>query len=120
MKPGLFNIFVPDLEEAEKFYSDILEFKIKSRGNNYLIFDCGEMELIAFKCEKEGKIGDYSNEARSVIVFEVESINSTFNRLKEKGIIFLHSKPVQNFLGWYAAFSDSFGIVHEIFERKEM
>ena len=116
MKFGHVMIFVNDLEKAKWYYSELLGMETILEQENKLVFDIGGSKLIAFKCEKTTEIGDYSNEARTVLVFEVESIEHSFNEMKEMGIQFLHKKPTQ---GKYAAFVDPFGHVHEIAESTD-
>ncbi len=65
-------------------------------------------------------IKDYSNVARSVFVFEVASIDKTFDDLRLRGVKFLHEKPSENDFSRYAAFQDPFGNVHEISESKKV
>ncbi len=118
MKLGKMMIFVSDIAEAKRFYRDCLGFPVKSEMENRLEFAHEGVEFIAFKCDKNAVIEDYSNVARSVFVFEVESIEKALNDLRAKGVNFLHDAPAENDFSRYAAFSDPFGNVHEIFERK--
>jgi glyoxylase I family protein len=118
MKLGKIMIFVSDLTEASRFYCDVLDFPLKSETENCLEFIHEGIEFIAFKCEKDSIIEDYSNIARSVFVFEVESVEQKMSVLIEKGVKFLHQTPAKNDFSRYAAFCDPFGNVHEIFERK--
>lgn len=111
-------IFVSDLAKAKQFYCRVLDFPLKLEVANRLEFDCENCDFIAFKCAKDSVIADYGNVARSVFVFEVESIEKTMAKLLEKGVIFLHEIPAENDFSHYAAFRDPFGNVHEIFERK--
>lgn len=111
-------IFVSDLEEAKRFYCGVLGFSLKAEATNRLEFAHDGCDFIAFKCEKDSLIEDYGNAARSVFVFEVKSVEETMSELLEKGVSFLHKTPAENDFSRYAAFSDSFGNVHEIFERK--
>ena len=111
-------IFVSDLEEAKRFYCGILGFPVKAETENRLDFAHRGVDFIAFKCEKDATIEDYSNIARSVFVFEVESIEESLQDLRTKGVNFLHDQPAENEFSRYAAFFDPFGNVHEIFERK--
>lgn len=111
-------IFVSDMAEAKRFYCEVLGFPLKSETEQRLEFVHEGCDFIAFKCEKDAFIEDYSNVARSVFVFEVESIEKAMSDLRAKGVNFLHDKPAENDFSRYAAFSDSFGNVHEIFERK--
>jgi catechol 2,3-dioxygenase-like lactoylglutathione lyase family enzyme len=111
-------IFVSDIEAAKLFYRDVLGFSIKSETINRLEFVHDGCDFIAFECEKNAPIEDYSNIARSVFVFEVDSIEKALNDLRKRGVNFLHEEPAENEFSRYAAFSDPFGNVHEIFERK--
>lgn len=118
MKLGKMMIFVSDLKEAKRFYVDVLGFSIKTAADNRLEFVHEGCDFIAFKCSKNAIIEDYSDIARSVFVFEVDSIEETLIDLRARGVRFLHDKPAENEFSRYAAFSDPFGNVHEIFERK--
>ena len=107
-------IFVTDLQVAKQFYGQVLGFRLKSEQSNQLTFSHDDCNLVAFKCEKNTVVGDYSQEARSVFVFEVASIDQAFRDLKARGVRFLHDHPARNSFAQYAAFVDPFGIVHEI------
>lgn len=118
MKLGKMMIFVSDLAEAKRFYCDVLGFPLKSETDDRLEFVHQGCDFVAFKCEKDTVIKDYSTAARSVFVFEIESVAEMMNELIIKGVKFLHETPAENDFSRYAAFSDPFGNVHEIFERK--
>jgi len=118
MKLGLMMLFVPDLNEAKRFYCDILGFRLKAEENHALEFEHPACRFLAFKCDKNASTDNYSRIARSVFGFEVASIDQSFNELRSKGVSFLHSAPTENTFCRYAAFKDPFGNVHEIFEPK--
>ncbi len=118
MKLGKIMIFVSDLDEAKRFYCEKLGFPLKSETDRRLDFEHDGCDFIAFKCGKDSKIEDYNDDARSVFVFEVESITAIMAELRSAGVNFIHDGPVENEFSRYAAFSDPFGNVHEIFERK--
>lgn len=111
-------IFVSNISEAKRFYCDVLGFPVKSEAANRLEFAHEGCDFIVFKCEKDSVIEDYSNIARSVFVFEVDSVEQTMVELQKRGVNFLHEEPAENEFSRYAAFSDPFGNVHEIFESK--
>ena len=113
-------IFVSDLETAKDYYGNVLNFSLKAESKTSLTFISGDQDLIAFKCESDSLVENYSQTARSVFVFEVDSISEEFSKLKQKGVIFLHDKPSENEFCFYAAFRDPFGNVHEIVERKKL
>ena len=118
MKLGKMMIFVSDLAEAKRFYCDILGFPLKSETDNRLEFVHEGCDLVAFKCAKDAVIEDYSQVARSVFVFEVAALDQTLSELRARGVRFLHEEPAENDFSRYAAFSDPFGNVHEIYEPK--
>jgi catechol 2,3-dioxygenase-like lactoylglutathione lyase family enzyme len=120
MKLGKIMIFVSDLEAAKRFYCDILGFPLKDETDNRLAFVHEGCDFIAFKCESDASVENYSQVARSVFVFEVASIDQTLQELRAKGVRFLHQEPAENDFSRYAAFVDPFGNVHEIYEPKEI
>jgi catechol 2,3-dioxygenase-like lactoylglutathione lyase family enzyme len=120
MRLGRALIFVPDIPRAKAFYRDVLGLSLRRETAEHLVFSTttssSSWTLIVFRCDKSGSIGDYANEPRSVLVFEVDSIESAMRELAGKGVQFLHSEPGRNEFGRYAAFTDPFKNVHEIFE----
>lgn len=119
MKLGMLLIFVSDLTEAKHFYCNLLGFPLKEERNDRIEFIHEGCDFVAFKCDSNAIVENYSQVARSTFVFEVESIDETFQSLRSKGVRFLHETPNENDRSRYAAFVDPFGNVHEIFERKE-
>jgi catechol 2,3-dioxygenase-like lactoylglutathione lyase family enzyme len=111
-------IFVTDFDQAKQFYADVLGFALRVEGPRHLIFSRDGIELAAFLCDRRGQVGEYANEARSVLVFEVNSVELVMSELKAKGVRFIHDRPAANDWARYAAFIDPFGIVHEISEPK--
>jgi catechol 2,3-dioxygenase-like lactoylglutathione lyase family enzyme len=111
-------IFVPDISEARQFYTDVMGFEVAAESETHLSFAGAGCEFVAYKCDKPAGVGDYANEARSVLVFEVPNIESALQKLQTHNVTILHSKPSENQNGRYVAFEDPFGIVHEIFEPK--
>jgi len=109
-------IFVPDVPRAKAFYADVLGFHLQEEAAEHLVFTGSGWTLMVFHCEKRGSAGDYANEPRSVLVFEVDSIERAVEELTGKGVEFLHPEPGENEFGRYAAFTDPFGNVHEVFE----
>ncbi len=118
MKLGKIMIFVSNLAAAKNFYRDVLGFPIRNESERRLDFEHDGCDFVAFKCEKNAEALDYSEVARSGFVFEVKSVEETMDNLQKKGVHFLHSVPAENEFSRYAAFSDPFGNVHEIFERR--
>lgn len=111
-------IFVSDLEKAKGFYRDLLGFPIRSEQANKVEFTHDGCAFIAFKCEMDATVEDYSHVARSVFVFEVASIDRSLRELRAKGVRFLHEEPAENEFCRYVAMLDPFGNVHELYEPK--
>jgi catechol 2,3-dioxygenase-like lactoylglutathione lyase family enzyme len=111
-------VFVSDLAEAKRFYGETLGFRLKREDARSLHFAHAGCDLVAFKCERNTSVQNYGNEARSVFVFEVPSIDRALQDLRDKGVEFLHAVPAENNFSRYAAFTDPFGNVHEIYEPK--
>ncbi|AYC30073.1 VOC family protein [Paenisporosarcina cavernae] len=114
MEFGYVMVFVTDVQQAKQFYQDILELPLIHEEPNRLVFSMGPQKLVLFQADKKTETGDYSNEARTVLVFHVGDVHNTFAKLQEKGVQFLHTKPTE---ARYAAFTDPFGNVHEIAEK---
>ncbi|MGA9997808.1 MAG: VOC family protein [Pyrinomonadaceae bacterium] len=119
MRLGKLMMFVSDLAEAKRFYCDTLGFPLKAKNESRLEFVHEGCDLIAFKCERNAAVENYSRVARSVFVFEVASIDEAMQDLRAKGVSFLHTEPAENEFSRYAAFIDPFGNVHEIYEPKK-
>jgi glyoxylase I family protein len=118
MKLGAMMVFVPDLDGARRFYRDVLGFPVKAERTDHIVFAHEGCDLVAFRCERPAEVRDYSQAARSVFVFEVGSIEETMDDLRKQGVYVLHDRPAENEFSRYAAFTDPFGIVHEIYEPK--
>lgn len=118
MKLGKMLIFVSDLTEAKRFYGETLGFRLKHEDDRSLHFAHEGCDLVAFKCKRNAMVQNYSDEARSVFVFEVPSVDHAVQDLRDKGVEFLHAQPAENDFSRYAAFTDPFGNVHEIYEPK--
>lgn len=110
-------IFVPDLVKAKDFYCGTLGFDLTSEDERQLEFSFSNGKVVAFKCEKDGRVGDYGNEARSVFVFRVPDLDAMMAHMRRINVRFLHDVPAQTDLGRYAAFVDPFGNVHELYEE---
>jgi catechol 2,3-dioxygenase-like lactoylglutathione lyase family enzyme len=116
MRLGRALIFVPDVARAKAFYRDVLGLSLRDETAERLVFAGAGWTLLVFRCDRTVSVGDYATEPRSVLVFEVQSIERAMSDLASKGVRFLHAEPNRNEFGRYAAFVDPFGNVHEVFE----
>ena len=120
MKLGFTMVLTPDLEEAQRFYGDVLGLELKDQTPSQLIFDVVGAEFHVFQCGYAAPAHKHADSAATVCVFEVPSIDVAMRDLKNKGVIFLHETPAVNaHCGLrYAAFLAPGGNVHEIMERR--
>lgn len=100
-----FFMAVDNLEEARKYYENILDLKLK--------FDFSNKGMIAFNIGSEEPAIILKDKAvfanvKSTIWFEVENVYVEYNRLKDKGVKFL-SEPFKIATGMAVEFEDPFG-----------
>jgi catechol 2,3-dioxygenase-like lactoylglutathione lyase family enzyme len=121
MKLGVIVVLTPDLDEARRFYRDVLDLKLTGETANQLAFDLAGTEFHVFSCT-DAAPGAYRHgaTAATVCAFEVASIEAEMRRMTAAGVVFLHARPAENaFSGTrYAAFQAPGGNVHEIVERR--
>jgi catechol 2,3-dioxygenase-like lactoylglutathione lyase family enzyme len=119
VKLGVVVVLTPDLDEARRFYRDLLGLGLAAENANQLVFDLDGAELHVFSCADPAP-GDYRHgaTAATVCAFEVASIEAEMARMRDAGVVFLHSTPAENVLGGlrYAAFQAPGGNVHELIE----
>lgn len=100
-----FFMGVSNLEEAKKYYKDILGLQLK--------FDFSKKGMLAFNVGDEEPAIILKDEnifpnIKPTIWFEVENVESEYNKLKENGVKFL-SEPFQIGTGMAVEFEDPFG-----------
>ena len=115
---GKLLVFVTSLDEAKRFYGDVLGLSLASEANDMLLFRQPDFELAIFSCRQAAAPDRHSEVAGSTFVFSVPSVEQAMRDLQSKGVQFLHSEPADGPLGRYAAFADPFGNVHEISEPR--
>lgn len=94
-------IHLKNLEDAEKFYSDVMGFKLKKKSKDQLEYDTGHFLLYINK----------SSEIQSPIPsFTVKNMVEAKNRLKESGCKILVDRKNSLY------FQDPFGMVYDLIE----
>jgi glyoxylase I family protein len=116
LRVGRVLVLVTDLDEAVRFYGDVLDMKALPRSGRRATFAGEGFVHAAFLGDEPGDPETHASRAGSTVAFEVESVEASAAELKERGVEFLHSQAVLNDLGRYIAFKDPFGVVHELFE----
>lgn len=98
------NFFLPakDMEESRKFYAETLGLNLK--------FEFVKQGMAAYNVGGEEPaiiLKDISMypDFQPTIWFEVENVKETYQKLKEKGIVFL-SEPFRIRTGWAVEFFD--------------
>ncbi|HEY3889226.1 MAG TPA: VOC family protein [Caulobacteraceae bacterium] len=121
MKLGMIVVLTPDLDEARRFYRDVLALSLTAETASQLVFDLGGTEFHVFSCAEAAPAGHrHGATAATVCAFEVASIEAEMRRMTAAGVVFLHARPAENaFSGIrYAAFQAPGGNVHELVERR--
>ena len=100
-----FFMGVSNLEEARKYYENILGLQLK--------FDFSKKGMLAFNVGDEEPAIILKDEnvfpnIKPTIWFEVENVESEYNKFKERGVKFL-SEPFQIMTGMAVEFEDPFG-----------
>ncbi|AQR95845.1 VOC family protein [Clostridium saccharoperbutylacetonicum] len=100
-----FFMGVSNLEEARKYYENILGLQLK--------FDFSKKGMIAFNIGDEEPAIILKDEnifpnIKPTIWFEVENVENEYNKLKENGVAFL-SEPFQIMTGMAVEFEDPSG-----------
>ena len=112
MKLGAVRIFVLDIVEARRFYSDKLGLSIEARDeeHGFCMFDTGDTKLIVEAVDsKEDEqhralVGRFTG-----ISFPVEDIQSKHRQLSAAGVEFSGPPELQYWGGWLATFEDPAG-----------
>lgn len=113
MKLAAVQVFVSDLDKAEKWYSKVLGMKLvkKNKDLGYLVMRLGKSFFyIETRMRKWGqgwdkvKVGGRTN-----IIFEVEDIEKEINKLKKKGVVFVEKISKRVWGEYKAVFKDPFG-----------
>lgn len=101
------NYFIPvdNMEEAKKYYGNILGLKLK--------FDFSDIGMAAYSIGDEEpaiilKDKNKFKDLKSAIWFEVDDVNAKYEEMKNMGIKFL-SEPFKIKTGNAAEFEDPFG-----------
>ncbi len=125
------GIAVKSIEQAGKFYTDMLGLRIEDIENvpdqrvnvAFLPITDSEVELLE-STEPDGPVAKYIDargEGVQHIAFRVENIEEALKELKEKGVRLIDEKPRKGAGGAWIAFihpKETNGVLVEICERK--
>ena len=107
------GIYVPNIQKAIDFYTDVLEFEInKQYGPKIVSLINGELPVVLEESEKAAykTAGDVSG---VVLALKTDDIDQTVERLRSKKVEFVVGEPTECPPGKFISFKDPFGNVLE-------
>jgi len=106
-------VSIKNVENAIEFYKEVLGLPLLFSTESIAFFDCNGQRLLLSLPEKD----EFTNSS-SVIYFQVEDINKTFEELLEKGVSFIDQPHVVAKMGntetWMIFFKDTEGNTHAL------
>ncbi len=118
-KIGQIGVPVKDLNRAISFYKERLGLPLLFQTETMAFFDVGGVRLLLSLPETEAFA-----HAGSVIYFQVEDIQATYQMMKEKGVSFIGAPhriaKVRQTETWMAFFKDSEGNTHAYMSEVEV
>ena len=120
MRIGLTSLFVDDQDQAERFYTEVLGFKIKTNapygpGERWLSVvspeDPDGVELVLHLADEPARVFRQANRemGRPVISLHTDDCRRDAERLKTKGVVFVREPARMDYGGMDAVFDDSSG-----------
>jgi catechol 2,3-dioxygenase-like lactoylglutathione lyase family enzyme len=120
MRIGLTSIFVDDQDQAERFYTEVLGFKIKTNapygpGERWLSMvspeDLDGVELVLHLADEPAREFRQASRAigRPVISLRTDDCRRDAERLKAKGVVFVKEPARMDYGGMDAVFDDTSG-----------
>jgi len=95
--------FVEDMERAVKFYRDVVGLPLKFESPGWSEFETGETTLGLHPASDKNRAG------KCEMGFNVENLQSFYEQLRAKGVMFSMPPKKQDFGGTLAQFVDSEG-----------
>lgn len=104
------RIFVKDIEEVKKFYTDKIGLKPESIGPDFVMFNTGAAKLMV-ESISESDLDDHASLIGRFtgISFNVQSIEAEYRKLSSQGVKFSGEPEQQYWGGWLATFVDPAG-----------
>lgn len=111
------GIYVDNMDKAVEFYCKMLGFKEAERYDDGCIvrLENEGPPVILEKVKKAGRI-DNPGVSQVVLGIETDNIEQTSEKLREKGVEFLHNKPQIFVAGLVMAMRDPSGNVLELLQ----
>ena len=120
MRIGLTSLFVDDQDQAERFYTEVLGFKVKTNapygpGERWLSMvspeDPDGVELVLHLADEPARVFRQASRAigRPVISLRTDDCRRDAERLKAKGVVFVREPARMDYGGMDAVFDDTSG-----------
>ena len=120
MRIGLTSLFVDDQDRAERFYTEVLGFKIKTNapygpGERWLSVvspeDPDGVELVLHLADEPARVFRQASRTigRPVISLHTDDCRRDAERLKTKGVVFVQEPARMDYGGMDAVFDDTSG-----------
>jgi catechol 2,3-dioxygenase-like lactoylglutathione lyase family enzyme len=120
MRVGLTSIFVDDQDQAERFYTEVLGFDIKTNApygpsERWLTVvspeDPDGVELVLHLADEPARVFRQANRAigRPMISLRTDDCRRDAERLKAKGVVFVKEAARMDYGGIDAVFHDTCG-----------
>jgi predicted enzyme related to lactoylglutathione lyase len=107
------TIFVSDLDEAVRFYTDGLGYEVKATyGPCITQLETGATTLILQKIEA----GSQPTVPSTVLSFQTEDIRASMRRIVEAGGALVHTEPQRCPVGVFVLFKDRAAVLHGLLQ----
>lgn len=118
MKVAACQIGVTDMDEAIRFYVDVMGMTIVSRSAypEMVELRLEDLTVVLGMVERPNN-GLYGKNAQSYLILSTEDLTRTCERLRTLGVRFLFEEPQKFGPIQFTAFLDPFGNPHELIQK---
>lgn len=107
------TVFVPDLQEAVRFYTSGLGYQVKATYGDCIVqFRTGGTTLILQQIEA----GSGAGSPATVLSFQTDDIHAAMRRIVEAGGELVHTSPQRCPVGEFAMFRDRAGVLYDLLQ----
>lgn len=111
------GVYVDDIKEAERFYTDVLGFGVVNRYADGCIVQLeNEGPTLILEETKEKNPAKYPESSQVVLAIESKDIEKTVEEFRAKGVEFIQEKPGPFPAGVFIAFKDPAGNLIELLQ----
>ena len=108
------TLWTADLERMFRFYSDLLQLPLRSRHQDFIDFELGE---IRFNIGLHGEVQGTSRDPYRVMPhLSVKDIHGICQRLADRNIEFIRPPEMEHWGGWIATLKDPDGNILQLLQ----